>query len=49
MQRESASRRTQRILSEATRDIVFAMLQKYQDASKRTTSHCVTSSTALIW
>ena len=35
MQRESASRRTQRILSEATPDIVFAMLQKYQDASKR--------------
>ena len=34
-QRESPTRRTQRILSEATPDIVFAMLQKYQDVTKR--------------
>jgi type I restriction enzyme R subunit len=35
MQRESPTRRTQRILSEVTPDIVFAMLQKYQDVTKR--------------
>jgi type I restriction enzyme R subunit len=35
MQRESPTRRTQRILAEATPDIVFAMLQKYQDVAKR--------------
>ena len=33
--RESPTSRTQRILSEPTPDIVFAMLQKYQDAAKR--------------
>lgn len=33
--RESASKRTQRILAEPTPDIVFAMLQKYQDVTKR--------------
>jgi type I restriction enzyme, R subunit len=33
--RESATARTQRILKEATPDIVFAMLQKYQDVAKR--------------
>jgi type I restriction enzyme R subunit len=33
--RESSSKRTQRILAEPTPDIVFAMLQKYQDASQR--------------
>jgi type I restriction enzyme R subunit len=32
--RESASARTQRILAEATPDIVFAMLQKYQDTDR---------------
>lgn len=32
---ESPTARTQRILREATPDIVFAMLQKYQDTAKR--------------
>src|SRR5690606_33545893 len=32
--RESATSRIQRILSEETPDIVFAMLQKYQDKDK---------------
>jgi len=35
---ESPTARTQRILSEATPDIVFAMLQKYQDTAKRAAS-----------
>jgi type I restriction enzyme R subunit len=33
--RESPTARTQRILRETTPDIVFAMLQKYQDVAKR--------------
>ena len=33
--RESPTARTQRILRDETPDIVFAMLQKYQDAAKR--------------
>ena len=33
--RESPTARTQRILREATPDIVFAMLQKYQDVERR--------------
>jgi type I restriction enzyme R subunit len=33
--RESPTSRTQRILAERTPDIVFAMLQKYQDVAKR--------------
>ena len=33
--RESPTARTQRILRESTPDIVFAMLQKYQDVAKR--------------
>ena len=33
--RESVTARTQRILQEATPDIVFAMLQKYQDTTRR--------------
>jgi type I restriction enzyme R subunit len=33
--KESPTSRTQRILSEPTPDIVFAMLQKYQDVAKR--------------
>lgn len=39
--RESPSARTQRILAESTPDIVFAMLQKYQDATKRNDSEKV--------
>jgi type I restriction enzyme R subunit len=39
--RESATRRTQRILSEPTPDIIFAMLQKYQDVTKRDTAETV--------
>jgi type I restriction enzyme R subunit len=35
MGRESPTVRTQRILQETTPDIVFAMLQKYQDVSRR--------------
>jgi type I restriction enzyme R subunit len=34
--RESATARTQRILSEGTPDIVFAMLQKYQEVERKT-------------
>jgi type I restriction enzyme R subunit len=34
-QRESPTARTQRILQESTPDIVFAMLQKYQDVARR--------------
>ena len=34
--RESPSARTQRILTEPTPDIVFAMLQKYQDVDRVT-------------
>ena len=33
--RESPTARTQRILSETTPDIVFAMLQKYQESDRR--------------
>lgn len=36
--KESATARTQRILSEPTPDIVFAMLQKYQEVAKRDVS-----------
>jgi type I restriction enzyme, R subunit len=39
--RESATSRTQRILSESTPDIVFAMLQKYQDVTKRNAGETV--------
>jgi len=35
MRRETPTMRTQRILREQTPDIVFAMLQKYQDTSRR--------------
>jgi type I restriction enzyme R subunit len=35
IRRESPTTRTQRILQEKTPDIVFAMLQKYQDTSSR--------------
>jgi type I restriction enzyme R subunit len=35
MRRESPTARTQRILSETTPDIVFAMLQKYQEVERR--------------
>ena len=35
LRRESPTARTQRILRETTPDIVFAMLQKYQDVDKR--------------
>jgi type I restriction enzyme R subunit len=35
MRRESPTARTQRILRETTPDIVFAMLQKYQDVTRR--------------
>ena len=34
MRRESPTARTQRILRETTPDIVFAMLQKYQEVEK---------------
>src|SRR2546426_1213526 len=39
--RESPTARTQRILRETTPDIVFAMLQKYQDVDKRDTAETV--------
>jgi type I restriction enzyme R subunit len=39
--RESPTRRTQRILAETTPDIVFAMLQKYQDIARRKTAETV--------
>jgi type I restriction enzyme R subunit len=39
--RESPTARTQRILRETTPDIVFAMLQKYQDVSKRDSAETV--------
>ncbi len=39
--RESVTIRTQRILQETTPDIVFAMLQKYQDTAKRDTGDTV--------
>ena len=39
--RESPTARTQRILREPTPDIVFAMLQKYQEADKRGASQKV--------
>ena len=35
MRRESPTARTQRILRERTPDIIFAMLQKYQDVARR--------------
>jgi type I restriction enzyme, R subunit len=35
MRRESPTARTQRVLRERTPDIVFAMLQKYQDVTRR--------------
>lgn len=38
MRRESPTALTQRILAESTPDIVFAMLQKYQDVTRRDTS-----------
>jgi type I restriction enzyme R subunit len=41
IQRESPTSRTQRILAEATPDIVFAMLQKYQDVARRKTAETV--------
>jgi type I restriction enzyme, R subunit len=40
-QRESPTSRTQRILAEATPDIVFAMLQKYQDVTRRKSAETV--------
>jgi type I restriction enzyme R subunit len=40
--RESPTARTQRILRETTPDIVFAMLQKYQDVTKRDSAETVT-------
>src|SRR5439155_14688063 len=39
--RESPTARTQRILRETTPDIVFAMLQKYQDVVKRAAADTV--------
>jgi type I restriction enzyme R subunit len=39
--RESPTARTQRILRETTPDIVFAMLQKYQDGARRDTAETV--------
>src|SRR5262249_55325864 len=39
--RESPTARTQRILRETTPDIIFAMLQKYQDVTQRDTSETV--------
>ncbi|MGH7965808.1 MAG: type I restriction endonuclease subunit R, partial [Candidatus Binatia bacterium] len=39
--RESPTARTQRILRETTPDIVFAMLQKYQDIDRRDTGETV--------
>lgn len=39
--RESPTTRTQRILRETTPDIVFAMLQKYQDIAQRDTAETV--------
>ena len=39
--RESPTARTQRILRETTPDIVFAMLQKYQDVAQRDTAETV--------
>jgi type I restriction enzyme, R subunit len=41
IQRESPTNRTQRILGEATPDIVFAMLQKYQDVARRKAAETV--------
>src|SRR5437870_2453 len=39
--RESPTARTQRILRETTPDIIFAMLQKYQDVAKRDSAETV--------
>ena len=39
--RESPTARTQRILRESTPDIVFAMLQKYQDGAQRDSAETV--------
>lgn len=39
--RESPTARTQRILRETTPDIVFAMLQKYQDVAQRDATETV--------
>src|SRR5262249_42641152 len=39
--RESSTARTQRILRESTPDIVFAMLQKYQDVAQRDNAETV--------
>lgn len=44
--RESATARTQRILQEATPDIVFAMLQKYQDTTSRNSADKVSMTIA---
>ena len=41
VRRESPTARTQRILRESTPDIVFAMLQKYQDVTKRNSAETV--------
>ncbi len=41
LRRESPTARTQRILRETTPDIVFAMLQKYQDAARRESGETV--------
>ena len=41
VRRESPTARTQRILRESTPDIVFAMLQKYQDVAKRDSAETV--------
>src|SRR5262245_400017 len=40
--RESPTARTQRILRESTPDLVFAMLQKYQDVAQRDNAETVT-------